>query len=66
MCPFCLMTIGQIVVSAASTLGLAFVQSRIQNGASEIIPTRNEGGTAVRNNPDIRKENSKWVPQTQE
>ncbi len=50
MCPFCLTDIGLIVASTASAGRLpALVLSRKKNGAREIIASRNEGETVIRN-----------------
>jgi hypothetical protein len=44
MCPFCLATVGLVVVGAVSTGGLtalAVKVSRKKNGAEEIVPNLN-------------------------
>jgi hypothetical protein len=61
MCPFCLASMGLIVVGAASTGGLAALTvklSRKKNGAGEIAPNSNQGRNQDDNEHNREPQNS--------
>ena len=61
MCPFCLATMGLIVVGAASTGGLAALAvkvSRKKNGARGTVPNSNKRRNQDVNEHDRKPENS--------